>query len=251
MISLFTGTELSPNIFHPQFLNQRFIKKYLKAVANYAQGTMLDLGCGTKPYYEIFKNNIRSYYGLDALSFRKPELFINQKALTPDVFGDILNVPFKYNCIDTILCTQVIEHVKEPSKAVSEFYRILKKDGLVLLTCPQSYPIHDKENDYYRFTRFGIKYLFEKNGFAIKKIVNHGGFFVEQGLLFNIYFNYNLFKEGEGFSLLRVFLNILKVFVTPLLLLMNAFINILCILFDYFDTDMYFTHNYTIVAQKI
>lgn len=249
-ISLCTGSELNPNIFHPQFLIQRFMRKNLSITANYAKGIMLDLGCGTKPYYDIFKNRVSVYYGSDILSFRKPEFFITRKVTIPDVFGDIFALPFKSASVDTVLCTQVLEHVKVPDSAISECYRILKNNCFIFVTFPQSYPIHDKENDYYRFTYLGMNYLLEKNGFQIKKIMRHGGFFVEQGLLSNIYFNYNLFKEGEGVGLTRVFLNILKIFILPLLLLMNAFVNVLSILLDSVDPDTYFTHNYTVIAQK-
>lgn len=211
---------------------------------------MLDLGCGTKPYYPIFKDSVKAYYGSDIFSFRNPDFFITRESSRPDIFGDIFRLPFNSGCVDTVLCTQVLEHLEEPALAIGEIHRILKTGGFVFITCPQSYPVHDSKNDYFRFTRFGIKSLLEKNGFNVERIFRHGGFFIEQGLLFNVYFNYNLFLEGMGLSSRRVFLNMIKIFIMPLLLIINAFVNLLGILFDYIDPDVQFTHNYTVIAKK-
>lgn len=251
LISFCTGPELRPNIFHPQFIINRYMRKTLKESAGFARGVMLDLGCGTKPYYRIFKEHVKAYYGLDILTYRKPQGFITNEIAAPDIFGDVIKLPFSEGRIDTILCTQVLEHIRQPHVAISEFHRILRRGGYIILTCPQAYPIHDKEHDYYRFTYQGITYLLGKEGFKAEKVLRHGGFFAEQALMFNIYFNYNFFKEGEGISTERVLLSILKIIFTPILLLSNAFVNLLGIILDKFDSDLYFTHNYTVIAQRI
>lgn len=250
LLSLLTGTEFRPNILHPQFLIQIYMKRNLKKTSLFAKGLMLDLGCGTKPYYEIFNKKTDAYYGLDALNHREPDYFTDRNAHSPDILGDVVNLPIKSGCVDAILCTQVIEHLSQPDSALKECYRTLKNGAYIFLTCPQAYPIHDKENDYFRFTALGIKYLLEKNGLKVEKIMRHGGFFIEQALLFNIYINYNLFREGEGLSLTRVILVVGKIFLTPVLLLGNALMNILALGLNFFDRDENFTHNYTVIALK-
>jgi len=90
---------------------------------------------------------------------------------------DLENIPKENNIYDLILCTQVLEHVKEPDTVLKEFHRVLKPTGTLLLTLPQAYHIHEEPNNYFNFTKFGIKYLLEKNNFIIKKIEQQSGWY--------------------------------------------------------------------------
>jgi len=106
----------------------------------------LDLGCSNKPNYKgFFPNRI----GLDIKSGEGI-----------DVVADAHNLPFENEKFDIILCTEVLEHLHSPHIAVSEMKRVLKKGGLLILTTRFIFPIHDAPNDYYRFTKYGLKYLF-------------------------------------------------------------------------------------------
>ena len=59
-------------------------------------------------------------------------------------------------------CSQVLEHIKEPDKAINEIHRVLKKGGSCLLTTHMAAPIHGAPYDYYRFTPSILKELFKK-----------------------------------------------------------------------------------------
>ena len=78
-----------------------------------------------------------------------------------DVVADAHKLPFKDEKFEIILCTEVLEHLHSPRVAISEMYRVLKKGGLLILTTRFIFPIHDAPNDYYRFTKYGLKHLFK------------------------------------------------------------------------------------------
>ncbi|MCP6718270.1 MAG: class I SAM-dependent methyltransferase [Patescibacteria group bacterium] len=118
-----------------------FIKKHQD------YGLTLDLGCGYAVYQKYFPNCI----GFDI-----------QPGLKVDVVGDAHNLPFKNEEFDNILCTEVLEHLHSPEIAISEMERVLKRGGKLILTTRFIFPLHDVPNDYYRFTKYGLKHLFKE-----------------------------------------------------------------------------------------
>ncbi len=78
-----------------------------------------------------------------------------------DVKGDLLNLPFEDESIGTIFCTEVLEHVTDPFRAVREMHRVLRPEGSLLITSPFLWPWHgtDQYNDYWRFTHQGWRLL--------------------------------------------------------------------------------------------
>ena len=80
----------------------------------------------------------------------------------PDFVMDVTNLGFSDNSFDYIFMLEVLEHVTEPSDAMSEIYRCLKPGGKLFMSTPFIFGIHDAPNDYYRYTKFGLKYLARK-----------------------------------------------------------------------------------------
>lgn len=73
-----------------------------------------------------------------------------------DVIGDVMNLPFKDGSFDCVICLETMEHIKDPFRAMSEIYRILKPGGKFIGSAPFMYEIHGEEyGDYWRFTRQG------------------------------------------------------------------------------------------------
>jgi len=137
-----------------------FIAKY----SNRCYGKLVDIGCGNKPYMDYFAR-VDKVIGLD---------IANDKA---DIVANAKSLPVKSNSIDVVLCNQVIEHESEPEKIIAEIPRILKEGGILFLSAPQMGRLHGEPNDYYRYTKWGLKYLLEKNGMKIEVIEPHGGIF--------------------------------------------------------------------------
>lgn len=144
---------------NPFFFARRGLSEGIKSLGMNIVGKTLDIGCGNKPYKSFFKSD--EYIGLE---IDTPE---NRKRKSADYFYDGNVFPFEDGTFDSIVCNQVLEHVFEPNKFLSEVARVLKKDGRVLLTVPFVWDEHEQPNDYARYSSFGLKYLIEKNHFDV------------------------------------------------------------------------------------
>jgi SAM-dependent methyltransferase len=76
---------------------------------------------------------------------------------------------------DSALCFEVLEHVPDPRRAMSEIHRILAPRGVALISVPHLSRLHDEPHDYYRFTRHGLDLLFNEAGFQVLEIRQKGG----------------------------------------------------------------------------
>lgn len=118
------------------------MEKFIKVHQDH--GLTLDIGCGYAAYQKYFPNRV----GFDI-----------QPGLKVDVVGDAHNLPFEDEKFDNILCTEVLEHLHSPEVAISEMRRVLKRGGKLILTTRFIFPLHDVPNDYYRFTKYGLRHL--------------------------------------------------------------------------------------------
>ncbi len=117
-----------------------FIRKYQ------SRKLTLDIGCSNSPYAKYFPNRV----GLD--------IHTGQGV---DIVADAHQLPFKDEKFDNVLCTEVLEHLHSPHLAISEMKRVLKLGGKLILSTRFIFPLHDVPNDYYRYTKYGLKYLFK------------------------------------------------------------------------------------------
>jgi len=79
-------------------------------------------------------------------------------------------LPFKDAVFDTVLCNEVLEHVPEPARLMAEVARVLKPGGVLLLTTPQTWGLHMEPYDFYRYTKYGLRYLAEKSGLEVIEV---------------------------------------------------------------------------------
>lgn len=90
-----------------------------------------------------------------------------------DVIGDIHSMPFRDMEFSAVFCFEVLEHTKNPKKAVSEIKRILTREGVAYVSTPFFYEIHGEEyGDYWRFTKQGLQELFKN--FSKTEIIPFG-----------------------------------------------------------------------------
>ena len=73
---------------------------------------------------------------------------------------DVTNLSFNDAEFDTVFVLEVLEHVQKPSLASTELHRVLKSTGKLLVSTLFIFGIHDAPYDYYRYTKYGLKYLF-------------------------------------------------------------------------------------------
>ena len=147
-------------IFVNPFYHARLgLRKSMSIFSSELKGRLLDVGCGSKPYQELFA--VDDYIGLDIDN----EASRNRKIA--DYFYDGKTFPFNEDEYDSVLCNQVLEHVFNPDEFLSEIKRVLKPGGRLLLTVPFVWDEHEQPHDYARYSSFGLKALLDKNGFNV------------------------------------------------------------------------------------
>jgi len=122
----------------------------------YISGRVLDLGAGSAKYREIIKQKTSDYVAFDMVA--GPNI---------DVVGNILDLPFKDKEFDTVISTQVLEHVENPWLMIKEINRVLKENGICILTAPFLQPYHPDPRDFFRYTKEGLIFLFKDQGFRV------------------------------------------------------------------------------------
>jgi SAM-dependent methyltransferase len=131
---------------------------------------VLDAGAGSAPYKKYF-----AHAKYESTDFE--DIFDKSSKNLHDFTCSLDNIPKPSGSYDVIINTQVLEHVPEPQKVITEFYRILKPNGKLFLTAPQGWGIHDEPYHFFNFTRFGLELLFTKAGFTVVFIKPRGGIF--------------------------------------------------------------------------
>lgn len=149
--------------------------KYLPQVLrrHATRKSVLDAGAGRLAYKKMISEYASSYKAID---FKKTHEDL-------DYIGDIENMSLTDESFDVVFCTQVLEHIPHPSRALGEFYRVLKKEGFLILTAPLHGYIHNAPHDYFRYTKFGLEVLLSEAGFTVVRIRSLGGFFCYIGLI--------------------------------------------------------------------
>jgi SAM-dependent methyltransferase len=94
-----------------------------------------------------------------------------------DVRGDLENIPLRDASVDCILCMVVLEHTRNPRQVLLEFSRVLKQRGILVMAVPFLWEEHQIPHDYFRFTRYGVRSMFESLPFRLDRISPMGGFF--------------------------------------------------------------------------
>lgn len=186
-------------IFNDFFITRVGLLDFISSNAHEIKGRILDVGCGEKPYANLFAAT--EYIGIDI-----EQSGHNHSRSNIDVFYDGLNIPFEDNSFDSIVCFEVLEHVFEPEKIIQEMYRVLKPGGKLILTTPFIWNEHEIPYDYGRYTYFGLKHLFTKNSFTVvnqKRIVSGITLFV---VLVSLYVREgqealkNIFKKSKAWT---------------------------------------------------
>lgn len=147
----------------PYWDHQRHLLARLDAAIAEALGalvrpgqTVLDFGCGDRPYEEVVRGLQGNYVGCDLAG--TPDLNV-----TPG-----LQVPREPASCDGILSSQVLEHVGDLDWYLGECRRLLKPAGWLLLSTHGMWLYHPHPTDFRRWTRDGLKLELESRGFQIE-----------------------------------------------------------------------------------
>jgi SAM-dependent methyltransferase len=181
---------------------------------------VLDAGAGEAQYSPFFISH--RYIGVD--------LGIGDAAWSYDGLDAIAaleHLPFPDATFDAALNIVTLEHVREPKQVLTEIARVLKPGGRLLLVTPLEWEEHQQPHDYYRYTRYGLRYLLESAGLTIETITPAGGLF---RLL-----SRRLFAAAQT---------------APILLPLFAPLALLTPLFDRFDANKSFTPGHIALARR-
>ncbi|MBW2000316.1 MAG: class I SAM-dependent methyltransferase [Deltaproteobacteria bacterium] len=205
-------------------INNRSLRKNIHLI----KGRVVDLGCGDCQYKEDILEVAEEYIGVD---WEKTP----HQSQQVDIFADLNGrLPFEDGFADTFLSFQVLEHLPEPLNFLKECHRILREKGALVLTVPFMWGIHEEPHDYYRYTRYGLKYLLEEAGFTGIRVEENTGFWQ----MWVLKFNYHVNRRCRGYS--RIF------WVIPWFLGQLASIAL-----DMVDRDTTEAGSYTVTAFKV
>jgi SAM-dependent methyltransferase len=183
-------------------LELSLIYEALREVAPQANGRLLDVGCGSKPYESIFRPYVTEYIGIEhQATFALTNA--SSQELKADAFYDGNSLPFANESFDTVLSVQVLEHTVEPLELVREMARVMKKDGVLILLAPFSFRLHEEPHDYLRYSPHGLRVLCEKAGLEIVKVHQRGSLWSLMGHKLNSYLvfqvgNFGRFAQSIG-----------------------------------------------------
>ena len=136
-----------------EYFERSALYKDLSKLAPKLQGKLLDIGCGEKPYKNLCKNT-DEYVGLE----------IDRNNKYADEFYDGENIPFDDKSFDSIMSNQMIMYVANPDKLLKEMNRIIKIDGMFLVSTPFLGYL-TSSNDSVRYSLTGLKNILHENGF--------------------------------------------------------------------------------------
>lgn len=146
-------------------LSTRWLLHALSETRSYTSSRLLDVGCSAKPYEAFFGSP--EHIGIDWSN--------SQHDLRADAFADAQAIPFADKTFDTVLCTEVIEHLNDPSMAVCEMARVLRPGGHLILSAPFVHVLHELPFDYFRYTHIGLQTLARAAGLNLVNYWTRGG----------------------------------------------------------------------------
>ena len=228
--SLFRPT-LFGLFFNPFFIIRRGLYKGITEFRDYMDGKLLDFGCGSKPYRELFE--VSEYIGTDIEVSGH-----DHRHETIDVYYDGKSLPFADGSFDSIFSSEVFEHVFNLDQILEELHRVLRPGGHMLLTVPFVWDEHEIPYDFARYTSFGLKHILQEKGFVVVQERKTTSYVSTICQMWAAYVYQHIFPKHK---VIRIALT--PLFITPI---------ILCGLFlsAVLPKNMNFFHNNVMVVQK-
>lgn len=231
-INRLSSTEVSLN--RRDYIVLYFLFQDLKKVIREsAKGQVLDIGCGNKPYESWFEGRVTEYKGCDV---------VQSNLCKVDVVCEATALDFPNDRFDTVFSTQVIEHVSDPFTMLREAFRVMRPDGVLILSAPFCWELHEEPYDFFRYSKYGLRSMIENAGFQIEVIIPNGGKWAAIGQLWiNIIYSTFTSKKWYTKLLKGLFLN----------LRFTSFLNWFFVKLDKANYSDLLTLNYVVVARKV
>lgn len=149
---------------------------YTDAIPRWASGDLADLGCGKAPLMGSYAKYCTSSLLVDWENSAHPNSLLD---ISQDLNDPLTSI--KSESLDTVLLSDVLEHIREPAKLLVEISRILRPGGYLILNVPFAYRLHEQPYDYYRFTSYALEYLVNKAGLRVIELRALGGWLEVMG----------------------------------------------------------------------
>lgn len=144
-------------------------RAYPPLLARFARGALLDLGCGAVPLLEMYEPHTSSVTCVDWAHCRHATDHLD---LVCDLDGAL---PFEALSFDTVLLSDVLEHIRRPEHLWEQVVRVLRPGGRIIVGVPFLYPIHEDPYDFHRFTRFKLEDMCRGAGLVVAHLEPYGG----------------------------------------------------------------------------
>lgn len=212
LIQLFKKSAFIPNLFsllHHSYIIRKWIYKWIINNSSYIYWKVLDFWCWEKPYKSIL--NFDEYVWVD---FKSSGHDNSQNEV--DFFWDWKILPFENDTFDSIISTEVFEHIFNIDEVLLELNRVLKKWWKIVITIPFVIHEHESPYDYARYTHFWLSSLLENHGFSVLKNEQYWSYF-DTILQLNIWFLWKITETNNKYItlLLRI------IFAAPLMIIIN------------------------------
>lgn len=122
---------------------------------------VIDVGGGEAPYARVAQAAVHV-----AVDWRSPELTL----ATHQVVGDASRLPIGSAVADLVLCTEVVEHVADDRALYAELRRVVRDDGVLVLSAPFVHALHESPHDHRRPTSAGLVHGLTAAGFDVASV---------------------------------------------------------------------------------
>ncbi len=141
-----------------------------RLIQTHTRGRLLDCGCGDVPYYAIYRDRVSEAICVDWGASAHGKSHVDQEVNLNEA------LPFEAERFDTVLLADVLEHIAEPARLMTEIARVLSPAGKVLVMVPFLYWVHEAPHDYYRYTEFAIREFCRQAGLELVQMDPYGGY---------------------------------------------------------------------------
>ena len=142
---------------------------YWNVLREHATGVLADVGCGKVPLYEAYRDRVSDVICIDWADTWHASSHLDLEADLNE------GLPLPEEAADTILSTDVLEHLRRPDLFWSGVARALRPRGKIILGVPFLYCLHEEPHDYYRYTKHQLRASCEEHGLSVISIQELGG----------------------------------------------------------------------------
>jgi len=127
-------------------------KEWLQLVNGNITGRTLDVGS----LYGLVTN------GKDVVALDIIKTYLQQNIHDNKVLADASHIPFVNDTFDTVVSTEILEHLEQPKKAIAEINRVLKHNGISIMSVPNRYATFSEPTHIHYFTIKKVHKLFKQ-----------------------------------------------------------------------------------------